>query len=131
MILFWKTLIGMILTAILCLTLGRTENGIALLLTIAAVVMAISVSISFLSPVWDLLREITSIGKLNTKYMAILLKCIGISFGAETASLICADAGSQSLAKIVQILASAIILYLSIPACNDLLAIIQRLAGGT
>jgi hypothetical protein len=43
--------------------------------------------------------------------------------------MVCADAGNASLGKVLQILASAVILWLSLPVFTALIELIQKILG--
>jgi hypothetical protein len=47
----------------------------------------------------------------------------------ELAGLICSDAGNAALAKSIQILTTAVILWLSIPLFESLLDLVQAILG--
>jgi stage III sporulation protein AD len=67
--------------------------------------------------------------KLNTDLLAVILKTVGIGIVGELATLICTDAGNTALAKTVQILTTAMILWLSIPLFESLLDLVQAILG--
>ena len=91
--------------------------------------MVVMIAFSYLEPVLDFLRELEAIGDLQADMLGILLKAVGIGIVAEIAGMICCDAGNASLGKTVQLLGSAVILYLSIPVFSALLELIQTILG--
>jgi stage III sporulation protein AD len=74
-------------------------------------------------------ENLQSVGGMNDEYLSILLKVVGIGFLAEITSLVCADAVNATLGKVLQILASCVILWLSLPLLNGLIELVQDILG--
>ena len=127
--LFWKTAAAVLLALVLVPTLEKTEKDFSVLLTMAVCAMAAMAAISYLKPVLDLLWQLRDLGDLAGQTLEILLKAVGIGMVAEIAGMICRDAGNGSMGKTMQILASAVILYLSIPLLKGILSLIQEILG--
>lgn len=127
--LFWKAAAGALLTAVLGLALGKWNQEMGVLLSMAVSCMIAMIVISYLEPVFDFLHQLEIIGDLQGDMLGILLKALGIGLVAEVAGLVCADAGNGSLAKTLQMLGGAVILWLSIPIFNALLDLIQQILG--
>lgn len=125
--LYWKAAAGALLAVILMLSLGRREMGTAL--GIAVCVMAALAAVSYLRPVMELLEELRELGEFEGEWMTILLKAAGIGMVTEIAGLICADSGSASLGKTLQLLGTAVILWMSIPLFRGLLELLQDILG--
>ena len=100
------------------------------MLTIGVCCMVIIGVVSFLKPVLDLLHQLETLGNLNSQMVQILFKVVGISLISEIAAMICSDAGNASMGKALQMLGSAVILWLSIPVFQTLLELIQQIIGG-
>lgn len=126
---FWKAVAGALLAVILGLAMGKQEKDVSALLSIAVCCMVAVIAVNFLEPVFDLLRELESVGDLQDGMLGILLKAAGIALVAELAGMICNDAGNGSLGKALQMLGSAVVLYLSIPVFNALLTLIRDILG--
>lgn len=127
--LFWKTAAAVLLALVLVPALEKTEKDFSVLLTMAVCAMAAMAAISYLKPVLDLLWQLRDLGDLAGQTLEILLKAVGIGMVAEIAGMICRDAGNGSMGKTMQILASAVILYLSIPLLKGFLSLIQEILG--
>ena len=61
--------------------------------------------------------------------LEILFKCVGIGLLAEISVLVCNDMGNASMGKTLQILATVVILWLSLPMLNSLLELMGRILG--
>lgn len=127
--LFWKAASAVLLSAVLTLTLGKQERDIGLLLTMTVCCMVGMIAASFLEPVLDLLYELEALTSLDGDMLKTLFKLVGIGLVAEIAAVICADAGCGSLGKTLQLLSSAVILYLSIPIFRQLVSLIREIFG--
>lgn len=124
---FIKATAGVLITLILCLVLAKQGKDLSILLVLLVSCMVLSTALTYLQPVLDFFDRLTVIGKLNTELIGILLKAVGIGLLAEIAGLICADAGNSALGKTLQIMASAVILALSVPIFTQLLELIETL----
>ena len=127
--LFWKAAAGTLITAVLGLAVGKWNKDMGLLLSMAATCMIAVAAVVYLEPVLDFLRKLQALGDLQGDMLGILLKAVGIGLVSEIAGMVCADAGNSSLAKSVQMLGGAVILWLSIPIFNALLELIREILG--
>lgn len=126
---FWKAAAAVLLAVVLVPAVAKTEKDISMLLTMAVCCLVAAAALSYLEPVLDLLWELKALGDLSGEMLGILMKAVGIGLVAEIAGMICADAGNGSLGKTLQILASAAILYLSIPLFQTFLTLVQEILG--
>ena len=62
---------------------------------------------------------------MDGELLGSLLKIVGICFTAEVTGHICDDSGNSALGKVLQFLASAAILYLSLPMLTMLLELVE------
>ena len=84
------------------------------------------IALRYLEPVLDLFDTLREIGGLNNELVQILLKVLGVSLISQISCMICNDAGNSALAKSLQILTAAVILWLSLPLYNGLLELIKE-----
>lgn len=126
---FLQTVAGIFVAVILGLALSKQGKDITLLLCICACCMVLTVAGMYLEPVMELITRLQELSGLDTGFLSVLMKAVGIGLIAEVASLICADSGNGALGKTVQILASAAVLWLSVPLINALMDLIQKIVG--
>ena len=69
------------------------------------------------------------IGNLNSTFLSVLLKAVGIGLIAEIAALICADAGNAALGKTIHIMAVGAILWTALPLLSGLVDLIHQILG--
>ena len=86
-------------------------------------------AVSYITPIIAFIEKLQILGNLNDEMLEILLKCVGIGLIGEIAVLVCNDMGNASMGKTLQILASAVILWLSIPMLNGFLDLIGKILG--
>lgn len=126
---FFQAAAGVLVASVLGLTIARQGKELTALLTIGVCCMVVIVAVSFLEPVIELLHQLESLGNLNGEMVQILFKVVGIGMVSEIAAMICKDAGNASMGKALQILGSAVILWLSLPVFNALLELVQQILG--
>ena len=127
--LFWKAVAVSLLTAILSAVLGKQDKDISVLLAIAGCVLIAGFTVGFLGPVLRFLGELESLGNLRGDMLGILLKAVGIGLLSEIAAVICSDSGNTGLGKMIQLIGSVVVLWLSIPVFRSLLDLVQTILG--
>lgn len=130
MTLFFQAAAAVLLASVLRLALSGHGKEIGIVLTIAVCCMVIMTAVYFLEPVMEFLHQLEEMGELNSELIRILFKVAGIALVSEIAGMVCADAGNASMGKSLQMLGTAVILWLSIPIFNALLKLIQDILGG-
>lgn len=118
-------LLGVVMT--LCLGSKGKETGTMLTMTLCAMVLILG--FSYLRPLIDFLRGLETLGDLNSGMTGILFKVVGIGILSEIVALICADSGNGALGKTLNLVATVVILWLSIPLFHALLELIQKILG--
>lgn len=126
---YFVAVAGILLTVILSLTLRKQNGELALLLSICGCVLVFGVAVSFLKPILEFLQNLRQIAALDNKMLAILLKVTGVAFLSEIVTTVCADAGNAALGKTLQLLASLVILYVSLPMMTALLELVEKILG--
>lgn len=107
---------------------GRSKETGILLLALGCCFVLMT-AITYIEPVFAFIRKLQVLGNLNTEMLKILLKSVGIGLLAEITVLICNDMGNAAMGKTLQILATAVILWLSLPMLNSLLELIGKILG--
>lgn len=126
---FFQGAAGVLVASILGLTLAKQGKEYSVLLSIAVCALVVVCSIRFLEPVLDLVCQLKAVGNLNDQMVQILFKIVGIGLVSEIVGMVCKDAGNASLGKALQMLGTAVILWLSIPVFQALLELIQEILG--
>lgn len=122
--------VGLVLIGVmLVLVVGRQCRDMSMLLSLGICAMVCIAAAGYISSLVDFLGEIRAIGGLDREFLSILLKCAGIGFLAELASLICVDAGESAMAKALQILANAAVIFLSLPLLREMIELLEEVLG--
>lgn len=126
---FFQVSGGVLVAVILGLTLSKHGKDFSVLLTLLVSCMVLAVTAAYLAPILDFIHELVNLGDIQTELFTPVLKATGIGIVAEVTSMICADSGNSALGKSIQILAVAVILWLSLPLLHSLLELMQRMIG--
>jgi stage III sporulation protein AD len=129
MAIFLKVTAGILIASTLSLVLVRQNSAIALLLTICVCCMVLVAAGSYLRPIIEFIHRLVQIGNINSEWVQILLKVVGIGLISQIVTLIWSDAGNQSLGKALQIVAAAVILCVCIPVMEQMLTDIETILG--
>lgn len=127
MVTIWKAAAIAILSAILCVTIGKTEKDIAVVLSAAACCGIVGLAIYSLSDVITFLWQLSNLSDLEFQFTGTLLKVAGVAVISEMTALLSVDAGSSSLEKAMVFLGNAMILSLSLPMFERLVEILQEI----
>lgn len=126
---FLQVVAGVLVAVILCGALSRTGKDISMLLSIAVCCMVLVAAVRFLQPIVELIRTLFDSSQLDSQWYAIVLKTVAIGLISQFAGLICADTGNSAMGKAVELLATAAVLWLSIPLMEALLELVQTMMG--
>lgn len=122
---FVKTVSGVLVAVTVGLALSKNNKDMAMLLVLTVSTMVLSVAITFLEPVFSFFTRLQALGHLNSQLLSTLIKAVGIGMLSEIVSFLCADSGNATLGKALQILATAVILWISLPLFSELLDLIE------
>lgn len=126
---FWKTAAGILTAIILWINLSKSNKDTAVLMSLAVCAMAIMAAASFLQPVISFIQKIQGIGNLNADLVSVLLKVAGVGIVAEFATLICKDAGNETMGKTLQFVSASAVLWISLPVFEKLLTLLDNILG--
>ena len=126
---YLKTIAGVIISVILFLAVGQKSKELGTLLILAACIITATVAVGFLKPVLSLLGKLQSLIGVDSNLFSVLLKATGTGLIGEIAALICTDSGQASLGKVVQILTSCAILWISLPLFTQILDLVEEILG--
>lgn len=120
--------LALIVSVLYQMVSGRNKE-IGMLLVVLGCSVVLMMAVSFMEPVFTFLRKLQILGDLNDELFSILLKSVGIGLLAEVSVLVCNDMGNASMGKTLQILATAVILWISLPMLSSLLELIGEILG--
>ena len=127
MIDFLKVTAGVLVALLLHLALGKQGAHFSTMLSIAVCCIVLFVTASYLSPVIEFIDDLEQIANTDSQAMEIMIRSVGIGLLAEITAMICSDAGNAAMGKVLQVLASAVILYLAIPLFTTLMDVVEEI----
>lgn len=126
---YLKAVVGVIISVILFLAVGQKGKELGTLLILAACVITATVAVGFLKPVLSLFSKLQSLIAVDSNLFSVLLKATGTGLIGEIAAMICTDSGQASLGKVVQILTTCVILWISLPVFTQILDLVEEILG--
>ena len=118
-----------LIVSVLYQMVSPRSKEIGSLLAVLGCCAVLITAISFIQPIFAFVEKLQALGNLNTQMLQILLKSVGIGLVGEIVVLVCNDMGNASMGKTLQILATAVILWLSLPMFNSLLDLLGKILG--
>lgn len=110
-----------VIACVLIITIKQYKPELAVIMTIAAGVLILGGMMISFAPVITSISEIAGRAGINSAYMVVVIKAIGICLVAQLAADICRDAGQQTIASKVEMAGKLGIVAVSIPLFQDLL----------
>ena len=126
---FIKAAGGVLIALVLYLILAKQGKDFSLLLSVAVCCMVAGAAMTYLEPVIVFFKKLQALGQIDTEMLTIILRAVGIGLLSEITCLICTDAGNAALGKTLQLLASAVILWMSVPLFNSLITLVEEVLG--
>lgn len=126
---FFKATACVLTALILWICLNKSGKDMSTLLTLCVCIAVAIASFSFLKPVIAFVQKLAGIGQLDSGLLSVMLKVVGIGLISEICTLVCKDAGNESMGKILQILSSCVVLWLSIPVFEKLISLLEKILG--
>lgn len=96
---------------------------------IAALVAVLTLGMTFIKDALSSALELMNVSALQSEFIFLLIKALGIAVTAKFAADACRDSGSSSLAGAVELAAKAAILVLTMPMLKALAAAVSGLLG--
>ena len=119
---------GWVLLAVVLILSVKNKNGeLGILLSLCVCAGLGCLAVGYLSPVVEFIQKLQALAQLDPQMLTILLKVVGISLITEMAVLICNDAGNTAMGKMLQLLSTAAILYISLPMLSALVEVMEQI----
>jgi len=120
-------IIGIGITAlIIIIILKQYKPEFALYTSIIAGIAILLLSLSQMSSLINLLKDISSRASISSSFLGIILKITGIAILTEFAVSICQDSGESAIASKIDIGGKIMIITMSIPIISSLLETILK-----
>lgn len=119
-----------IITVLLTTMLKKHSRELGILLTLAACVLIGLLLVQLAEPVVEFLSKLRNIAGLDKTLAEPILKTIGIGLITQIGATVCADAGENAIAKLIEVCGGILALYISLPLMEAVLSLIDTMAGG-
>jgi stage III sporulation protein AD len=116
-----------IIAVVLSSVLKAQRPEIALQVSIITGILIFIVVIVKLSAVINFLQTFTKKADIDSTYITILLKIVGIAYIAEFGAEVCKDAGESSIASKIELAGKVTIVILAVPIVSSLLDLVVKL----
>lgn len=115
-----------LMSVFLALMLKNIQSEYALLVSIAACIILFGFSVNRLETIFSGLETLKEYMSVNSAYIGIILKVIGIAYISEFSANLCKDAGYSGIASQIEMFGKLSILVMSLPILTTLLTTIQE-----
>ena len=116
-----------IFAVIMIIILKNYRPEMALVLSIITGIGIMLYAISKMSSVINVLNDLVSKSGVNTDFLLIIIKVIGIAYIVEFGRNVCIDAGQSSIATKLEMAGKVVIVVLTIPLISSLVNVLVGL----
>lgn len=116
-----------IIALIIIIILKQYKPEFAVYISIIAGIGILLLSLTQITGVINLLKEISSRASVSSEFLGIILKITGIAILTEFAVSICNDSGESAIANKIDIGGKIVIITMSIPIISSLLETILKI----
>lgn len=116
-----------IFAVIMIIILKSYRPEMALVLSIITGIGIMLYAISKMSSVINVLNDLVSKSGVNTDFLLIIIKVIGIAYIVEFGKNVCIDAGQSSIATKLEMAGKVVIVVLTIPLISSLVNVLVGL----
>ncbi|HEX3027599.1 MAG TPA: stage III sporulation protein AD [Clostridia bacterium] len=121
---------GIVITvAALAVLLRQYKQEYSLMLSLGAGILIFMLVISRAQPVFAQIQSLVSKSGINTGYLEVLMKALGICFITQFAADSCKDAGESAMASKVEMAGKFAVLLVSLPLFAQVAELAVSLMG--
>lgn len=118
----------LVVAVMLALSLKSRSPEISSLVSVAICIAVIGLCITRISAIIDLVHRLTEYISIDSTYIMILLKLIGIAYLCEFACGISKDAGYSAIASQIELLGKLTMLMVSVPVLLKVIESIMEMS---
>ena len=115
-----------LLAVFLAMTLKNVKSEYAVIIGIGACMVLFGLSLTKLEVILESLESLQQYVTINSAYIGIILKVVGIAYISEFSANLCKDAGYSGIASQIEMFGKLSILVMSMPVLTTLLSTIQE-----
>ena len=113
--------------AILSILLRNSKPEFSMLIPVVVSFTVLACAMPYLIRITEELSRMASSAGINSSYMRIVIKVIGISYLVCITAELCKDAGENVIAAKIELGGKLIILAMAIPIINSLLNLVKEI----
>lgn len=118
-----------IIMCVLIVTVKQFKSELALPLCVACGVVMTLYLITAVLPLIDELRTLSDASGINSEFIAIAVKAVGICIAVQTAADVCRDAGQSALANKLEMGGKLALLLASFPLFKEMISLAVAIIG--
>ncbi len=127
----WIRIFGLLLTAgILCLLLRRTGPEFGTAAAVAGCLAGTLLLLKLCSPLLEFVRALSAQTGIDRRFLAPVLKSVGIGALTQFTAAFCEDCGQATLAKVAVTGGTVLVLCVCLPLFQAVLSLTAALSGG-
>jgi len=115
--------------SVFCVLLREREKSLSVVASLLACTGILLLSVNLLRPVWSVAEQVRRMSGLSDLLTEPVWKVVGIGLVTQMASGVCADAGENALAKIVEVSGGILAVYTTLPLLSAVLGLLETLLG--
>jgi len=123
----WQIVGLALIVTVLGVVLKQIRPEIAIQLSILAGLTILIIVMGKIKVIVELLQSLANQANINSYYLLIILKIVGIAYLAEFGAQVCRDAGEHALATKLELAAKVGVVVLAIPIITAILESLVRL----
>ena len=113
--------------AIVSILLRNSKPEFSMLIPVVVSFTVLACAMPYLIRITEELSRMASSAGINSSYMRIVIKVIGISYLVCITAELCKDAGENAIAAKIELGGKLIILAMAIPIINSLLNLVKEI----
>jgi stage III sporulation protein AD len=125
-----KVAAGVLVAAMLTIILQGQGKAYVTLLIVAVATMGACIAFNYIKPIIAFLNRLQDVSNLKSETLTTLLKAVGIGVLNEFCGAICTDTGNTSLAKMLNLVSSVAIMWISLPVLEQIMELITHVLEG-
>ena len=120
-----------VITSVLALMLKKHGSELSFILAVCSVTLIAAYILSCVVLSIEEIKNIIQKSQINSRYIEIILKCVGICFLTEFSCDCCKDAAQSALSGVVLLSGRICILITALPLFTEFLDFALGLSGGS
>lgn len=118
-----------IIAVIFASVLKKNGAELSILLTLAACILSAVTATELIAPIQSFLSRLRDFTGLEEELMTPVLKTVGIGILSQLCATVCDDAGEGAIAKMIELTAALLSIYVCLPLMEAVLEMIRTVGG--